>query len=395
MTPALVPEVFFSAVKLAHATIQLRSLAGPTTGESGVRVMSRDDWRQSVPDGETFEQLFERAKRKSEVPAAPRFGIGAVRVAPRPTPRSAPRPQARVVINAELKPGAPDEKSAEGPKAAPPAVIRFGAPPVLPAGIESFADLLDDDPPRPKKKGPGAKPPVAPPVAPRFAAPPLAAAPPVVTPPAAVRFGPPPPEPARPRVDTLPPPRRPLVTLPFLQKRSLTTGGSIAVSALTASLVVGAAFGVHAWRTSPPPSAPATYTTLAALAPAPSPPAPASAATSSAVAEAAPKSTATKPPSAAAPEASPASELPPGYGRLTVQSGRDADVYLTGKRAGPANAPLDVRCGTWFVRLARPGEDFPPEWVGAGETVRVACQAATTVELGPGQSSLLLKRSPR
>ena len=92
--------------------------------------MTRDDWRQSVPDAETFDQLFDRARRKSEVPAAPRLGVGAVRVAPRPTPRSAPRPQARVVINADRALGAP-EKAPDEPRAAP-VTLRFGAPPAAP-----------------------------------------------------------------------------------------------------------------------------------------------------------------------------------------------------------------------------------------------------------------------
>jgi serine/threonine-protein kinase len=178
------------------------------------------------------------------------------------------------------------------------------------------------------------------------------------------------------------------VTLPFLQKRSLTTGGSIAVSALTAGVVAGLALAFHAWR-QPAPAVVAT-STREALVPAAAPPA-------GIALSAAPASPVVAAPPARAPEqaAPPApGELPPGYGRLTVQSTRDADVYLTGKRAGPANGPLDVRCGTWFVRLARPGEDFPPEWVGAGETVRVACQAATTVELGPAQSSTLVLKRP-
>ncbi|MFO0762496.1 MAG: hypothetical protein U0359_39015 [Byssovorax sp.] len=191
-----------------------------------------------------------------------------------------------------------------------------------------------------------------------------------------MRFGAPPPEPAR--APPPPPPRSQLPTLGFLQKRSLTTAGSIAVSAVTSAVIVGAALGLYAYRaTSRAPVA--TETATLALQPA-------QAATVNATATA--RAEATAPPAASAAAAPP--PLPPGYGRLTVVSAQAAEVYLTGKQAGPANAPLEVRCGTWFLRLGKPNGDLPPTWVGPGKTVRIACQAETTVD--PQQSSLVLKR---
>jgi hypothetical protein len=76
--------------------------------------------------------------------------------------------------------------------------------------------------------------------------------------------------------------------------------------------------------------------------------------------------------------------LPYGYGYLTVASPANANVYVSGKLAGPVNKPLKVRCGRWFIRLAAPQEGGRyPEWVSAGETVIVPCQESTRLEMGP------------
>ena len=60
----------------------------------------------------------------------------------------------------------------------------------------------------------------------------------------------------------------------------------------------------------------------------------------------------------------------------------NANVFVSGKLAGPVNKPLKVRCGRWFIRLAAPQEGRYPEWVSAGETVLVACQESTKLDLG-------------
>jgi serine/threonine-protein kinase len=92
--------------------------------------------------------------------------------------------------------------------------------------------------------------------------------------------------------------------------------------------------------------------------------------------------------SAAAPLAPPSTaNLPAGFGLLTVASPAAAHVYISGKRLGPANEALEVRCGRWFVRLAAPREGRYPEWVSRGETVDVGCQAATRIEMFPAPES--------
>jgi serine/threonine-protein kinase len=152
-------------------------------------------------------------------------------------------------------------------------------------------------------------------------------------------------------------------------RRPLSPAGTIGVSAITATLVVAAAFYVFLRRDHAPPepvAIVASATTRATAAPTP----------------AAPTSAPTPTPSAEpAPSANPA-DLPYGFGYLLVTSPASANVYLSGKIAGPVNQPLKVRCGRWFVRLAAPPETRYPEWVSSGETVVVACQQQTRVDLG-------------
>ena len=71
------------------------------------------------------------------------------------------------------------------------------------------------------------------------------------------------------------------------------------------------------------------------------------------------------------------------FGYLTVASPTVAHVYLSGKDLGPVNEPLQVRCGRWFIRLATPREGRYPEWVSRGETINVACQTSTRIEILP------------
>jgi serine/threonine-protein kinase len=148
--------------------------------------------------------------------------------------------------------------------------------------------------------------------------------------------------------------------------------GTIVVSAVTATVVVAAGLYlyVHRGSASPPALAvPAPATAIAA--PAPPPAATVAPAASSAASDAS---------AAPAPSADPA-DLPYGYGYLTVVSPASANVYLSGKIAGPVNQALKVRCGRWFVRLAAPPESRYPDWVSRGETVVVACQELTRLEL--------------
>jgi hypothetical protein len=63
---------------------------------------------------------------------------------------------------------------------------------------------------------------------------------------------------------------------------------------------------------------------------------------------------------------------------LTVCSNRDLSVYATGAHLGKTNQRLLARCGLKFVRLA---EGDPPAWKGKGQTVRVACQGPTRIQI--------------
>ena len=74
---------------------------------------------------------------------------------------------------------------------------------------------------------------------------------------------------------------------------------------------------------------------------------------------------------------------PAGQGYITVTFPGSANVYISGKYLGPANKPLQVRCGTWFVRLARPIDAKFPEWVTLGKTVNVTCQGSTRMMMQP------------
>jgi hypothetical protein len=82
-----------------------------------------------------------------------------------------------------------------------------------------------------------------------------------------------------------------------------------------------------------------------------------------------------------------AANLPGGFGLLTVTTPAKSDVFVNGILAGPANTPLKVRCGKWFVRLGTPVAGSPfPSWVAPGKTVVVPCQATATTVILPAPS---------
>jgi hypothetical protein len=148
-------------------------------------------------------------------------------------------------------------------------------------------------------------------------------------------------------------------------RRTLSPVGAIMVSAITATVVVVVALYVFV-RRNPTPSPAASASAIIVPVPVAPPP------VASAVAP------------ASASAGNPA-DLPFGYGYLTVVSPASANVYVSGRLAGPVNKPNKVRCGRWFVRLAAPQEGGRyPEWVSPGETVIVPCQESTKVEMGPG-----------
>jgi serine/threonine-protein kinase len=249
---------------------------------------------------------------------------------------------------------APRAPPAPAPRVTPVAVVMAATSPKATAQPSPAASVIL----APIVAAPTPEPPVAAPV---FGAPPVFSPgpPPVASTPiraAALPEGVPPPPRAR----------APSPSLLAASRRTLGTGGTIGVSALTATVVVVAAFVLRDRPPAPRPVASVELAPLVALPPAPAPSAVVVAPTASA--SAAPPSTAS---------------LPAGFGYLTVTSPALADVYISGKRLGPANEALEVRCGRWFVRLAVRREGRYPEWVSRGETVDVGCQAATRIEILP------------
>ncbi len=72
------------------------------------------------------------------------------------------------------------------------------------------------------------------------------------------------------------------------------------------------------------------------------------------------------------------SELPAHQGWLIVESAVGGSVYSNGILAGPTNQPLQVRCGTRFLRV---GGDVPGQWWSDGTSARIACRAVTRVPM--------------
>jgi hypothetical protein len=149
-------------------------------------------------------------------------------------------------------------------------------------------------------------------------------------------------------------------------RRSLSAIGAIVVSAITATVVASAAIYFFVVRDKSSSRSGGAASAAVAVTAAPGP---------SAV-------PASPTPSASAGPVNPA-DLPYGYGYLTVVSPATANVFVSGKLAGPVNKPLKVRCGRWFIRLATTQEGRYPDWVSPGETVLVACQDSTRIEMNP------------
>jgi len=81
-----------------------------------------------------------------------------------------------------------------------------------------------------------------------------------------------------------------------------------------------------------------------------------------------------------------AASLPSDKGYLTVNSGTTAQVTLSGALVGATNQRLEVRCGTAFVRLAKPGKSGTPmNWLTNGRPVVVECQKATAIAIEVGK----------
>jgi eukaryotic-like serine/threonine-protein kinase len=383
-----------------------------------------------APDrGRASEPTAARPRAFPPAPPLPTALAAAPKIPPAPALTPAPAPVAAAaampVIPPPPPPPAPPAVKAKAGIIAPkitapvpppptpplemaaPAAPAFGPPPppVANPAFPVFGTPPQAATPAPPVFGP--PPPVATPSSPVFGTPPQAAtpAPPVFGPPpqappqaatpAPPVFGSPPVfSPAPPQVGSgaprvlsspeifAPPPRArpPSPSLLAISRRTLGTAGTIAVSALTATVVVVVAFLLREHPAPPGAAASAEAVTIDA---APAPPAPApSPSPSIATTAVAPTATATAT-ATAAPATPSLSSLPSGFGYLTVVSTSSAHVYLSGKHLGPVNEPLQVRCGRWFVRLATPREGRYPEWVSRGETINVDCQAATRIEIAP------------
>lgn len=239
-----------------------------------------------------------------------------------------------------------------------PAQAIAGAPPLAP--VESPSQVQFGPPPRLLPGMPATGTPVF--------------GPPPSLPDGAPVFGPPPPAPAGVPLATPSNLASEITQTRSLVSASRSMAGTIIVSAATATLVA-VVWIVIAYRAPSSPSGAETALTTPATgsgAPAPLPPA----------LPPAPVPAETAKP--AAPAAEPDAEsLPAGLGYLMVTFPGSANVYISGKYLGPANKPLQVRCGTWFVRLARPREAKFPEWVTVGKTVNVTCQGSTRMVMQP------------
>jgi len=320
-----------------------------------------------------------------------RFGAPAAPAVPRPAAaRRAPAPATATAATATgtplsravqnlPPPPPPDAPAAVAPVAAP----RFGPAPTEPAPtpVEALPVAHSPPPPEPEPAPASARGQVLPlpsllplgaaslaAMLPRSSLPTMRAPPPLESLGAAPSPGAAVEAPTTPGDGPVPPSLLPLDGA----RKPLSAMGTIVVSAVTATVVVAAGLYlyVHRGSASPPALAvPAPATAIAA--PAPPPAATVAPAASSAASDAS---------AAPAPSADPA-DLPYGYGYLTVVSPASANVYLSGKIAGPVNQALKVRCGRWFVRLAAPPESRYPDWVSRGETVVVACQELTRLEL--------------
>jgi len=342
------------------------------------------DWRQSLPDLESLDDMIDSVRSPDrERTSEPMIARARVFPPAPPLPLSpVVTPLPSVVITAATPaPTATLAPSSVVIMPVPPPVTRAAAPPVVAAPppppppiavpIPAPSAPILEPMPAPSReirfepRSAEAAPPTPPPTDTATKAAPVFGAPPV--------FAPTPP-PMRARTISLPdlpegapPPLRPRAPAPSLlaiSRRALGTTGTVAVSALTATIVVVLAFVLRERPPAPNPSASAEAVT-------------------------APPATATMAPSAApvAASATPApldtAGLPSGFGCLTVASPAAAHVYISGKRVGAANEALQVRCGRWFVRLAAPREGYYPQWVSRGETINVACQAATKIEILP------------
>lgn len=321
-----------------------------------------------------MEEWFAQASDRAEGQALLREELRTFRGGPasRPSPTSAPKAPA---VSAEKAATALPLRVPE----LPPPVPRFPAP--LPAPKEPNATPTTPAPPRAADAEPPAATTDALPESfpPPLPAPPLPHEPPPLAEPE--------PDPAervlRAELEAAIPSSPPIARVPD-EDVALSTSGSIALAVFAAAFVVGGGLLVTERDLRPPPlaglppAASASAATSAATPPSARPAPSARAAAASASAR--PRTTTAIPTTASA---APRPEtLDATQGLLTIAFPTPGAVFANGERVGVTNAPLVVRCGQRFVRVAEPAEGGP-RWLSEGTSITVGCRAATRKDMGP------------
>jgi len=375
-----------------------RGPSKPTIAAPIGAIVPEGEWKESVPDEALFDQLFDDATSRMDIrlsdlrgdedKAASAQRSAKTVPAPKPippappaklTPMTPPAKPTPIAPPVKPTPKPPDAKSAKEKRMelaatvpAPP-VASPNAPPPAASGLPLFAPPPMPAPtatPAPGSALPGFAPPpvpprltgtaapvgAKPPVAPALGAPPVAAAP---TPPQKFSGE----KTALTPLSKLVADRKKAPIVP-LALAGVAAGG---IAAVIVSLAGGSSTDEDPRPTSSADSAP--------VAPVPTPSV-VSTASAAPVASSAPTASATVAPG----------PPPPGQGLLTVLFPTEGYVYVSGKKAGPTNEPLLVTCGSKFLRVSSTVEGRYPEWLSAGESVLIPCQATTQIEIAPGKA---------
>jgi len=164
------------------------------------------------------------------------------------------------------------------------------------------------------------------------------------------------------------------------ESQPLSTVAAIGLAGLTAVVVIGGGVFIaeRGGRPGPPAVAVPPRPPIASASAAP----PVEASEPAVTAKAAPI---TMTSSAAAAPSSP-DQLPPQVGYLTVRGKGEARVYVNGVDLGPLNQALKAPCGLKYVRLGTATKGaHPPSWLSPGQSVAIACRAATEIAAPAGR----------
>lgn len=293
--------------------------------ELGVKITEpRTEWIASVPDEEVFEKLFDEVtSRTPEELETAGVGLGVIEVGP----ESAGKVRRRMELA--------DTLPVRSRSAAKPINALINAPIIAPIIKPIIAPIES-------------KPVVTPPLGP----------PPEITS-KAIRFGPPPETPTPPKL------KRGFAPPPLPQGQSKRPS-MIVLAGVSAVVAICAALLVLAFSDKPDDSRNGAASASASAKNAPVP---------SATASAKPGA------STAASAESPPPPLPFGQGYITVAYPDEALVYVSGRKLGKTNTRLQNRCGPYFVRIAKSTSGAYPEWLSAGESVKIPCQDSVQITI--------------